>query len=210
MSSEDTAKKAADEAAKKAADGAGDKDDAKVDPKIAELMKDPDAVASLLETKRKANAEAKTYRERLEKLEADQKARDAKALEDQGKFKELNEKLKAESAEKEAKFRGRLIQKALENEAIALGIVDRDAVALAKVDGVKVNDDLEVEGAKEAIEALKKEKPYLFESGDGKTIPAPGEAGKKPDLRGKVQGTTEGITPEQRLDVFFEKSSQRR
>jgi hypothetical protein len=158
-----------------------------LDPTIVALMKDPDAIAALLKTKRDSNAEAKAYRLKLEaKDKAETEAKEA-ALKEQGKFKELAESAKAESAKALAGFIKRLADLTIKNEAIALNAIYPDVVVLA-VDraGIKVSADLEtVEGAKEAVELLKKSKPDLFkEAGSGGT-PPPGTP--KPHLKGTLQ-----------------------
>lgn len=165
-----------------------------IDPKIAEIMKDPDAVQALLEAKRAANAEAKKYREKLEALEAERKKIEEEKMKEQGKFQELAESLKKEKEELEKKFREMLIWRALENEAIRQGIVDPEGVKLADLSLVKIDKDYQIEGVKEAIEKLKKEKSYLFEKKEG-AAPPPGE---KPGFR-KNLSSEENLTPEQRL-----------
>jgi hypothetical protein len=168
-----------DDAAKKAAEDAkkaqGDKGEAQVDPKIAELMKDPDAVQTLLKSKRDANEEAKGYRLKLEKIEKDKRDAEEANLKEQGKFKELSEQAKAEAATQRATFTKRLVDMELRIEALNAGCHDPDAaVALADRASVKVSDDLSsVTGAKEAIAALKASKAYLFGTPD-KGTPAPG------------------------------------
>lgn len=67
---------------------------------------------------------------------------------------------KAQEAEQKANER--LIRSEVKFQATELGIVDPDAAfALMAKDGIKVNDDGTVEGVKEALENLIKEKPYL-------------------------------------------------
>ncbi len=172
---DDAAKKAADDAARKAAEDKGGEDKGdQIDPTIAALMKDPDAIAALIKTKQGANAEAKTYRLKLEALEKAEKEAKDKALVEQGEFKTLAERAKAETEQAKTSFKKRLVDLTLKTEAITAGSVDPDLVVLA-VDraGIKVSDDMEsVEGVKEAVEALKKAKPHLFPATeDGKPAP---------------------------------------
>jgi hypothetical protein len=181
------AQKAADEAARKAEGDKSKDNEPKVDPKIAELMKDPDAVQNLLAAKRAANEEAKGYRLKLEaKEKAESDAKEA-ALKEQGKFKELAESAAAKQAAAETSFKKRLADLTIKNEAIALGSIDPDLVVLA-VDrtGIKVSDDLEtVEGAKEAVATLAKVKPHLFKEAGQPGTPPPGTP--KPHLKGILQ-----------------------
>jgi len=178
------AKKAADDAAKKAEEDKKGEHKEELDPTIVALMKDPDAIANLLKTKRDSNAEAKAYRLKLEaKEKAEAEAKEA-TLKEQGKFKELAESAKAESAKALASFIKRLADLTIKNEAIALNAIYPDVVVLA-VDraGVKVSADLEsVEGAKEAVELLKKSKPDLFREAGPAGTPSPGTP--KPHLKG--------------------------
>jgi len=183
------AKKAAEEAAAKAA---GDKKDDKdkepeINPRIAELMKDPDAVQGLLAAKRAANEEAKAYRLKLEAKEKAENEAAAAAQQEQGKFKALAESAEAKGVKSLASFMKRLADLTIKNEAIALNAIYPDVVVLA-VDraGVKVSDDLEtVEGAKEAVELLKKSKPDLFKEAGQTGTPPPGTP--KPHLKGILQ-----------------------
>jgi len=175
----------------------GDQQQDQVDPKIAELQKDPDAVASILEAKRKANAEAKAYREKLEKLEKEQQEAANKALEEQGKYKELNEKLKTEKDEIIVKFKAKIVEMALTNEAIKAGISDPDVVAIIDVKDVKIDDDFNVENAAEIIEAFKEAKPHFFGDvkEDGDSLPP---NNPKPGLT-KVKGNFQDLNPIQRM-----------
>jgi len=165
-----------------------------LDPKIAEIMKDPDAVQALLDQKRAANAEAKKFREKIEEIENAKKKSDEDALKDQGKFKELAETAQREKGEAEARFKTKAIELALKTEAIRQGIIDPADVKLADASQVKVDKEWNVEGAKEAVEALKAAKVYLFEKKEGAPLPP----GQKPGLRGQVN---EGnLTPLQRIE----------
>lgn len=157
----DAAKKAEEEAAKKAAE-----------EKIAAILKDPEAVEALLKSKRDANEEAKGLRLKLEAIEKAQKTADDKALQEQGKHKELAEQRKAENDAMKTSFTNQAISQALKIEAQAAGSVDADAVvALANRTEIKVSDAFEVTGATEAVEELKKSKPYLFGEVDKKVAP---------------------------------------
>lgn len=65
---------------------------------------------------------------------------------------------------------GRLISAEIKAIGGTLGLLDTDAAnALMDKSKVKVKDDGAVEGIKEALEALKKNKPYLFNAAPQKT-----------------------------------------
>lgn len=182
-----------------------DDDDDDLDPKIKEIQKDPDAVAALLRAKRDANSQAKKFRLELEDLKSKQKDADDKALKDQEKYKELAEKKEAELNEKEILFKAQLILLALKAEAGKQGIIDADLVALIPVDDIEVKDDFSLEGIQEAVEAFKEKKPDFFKEGDDEDPDKkPGDS-KRPNLRDKVKGTQEGLSPLRRIAKGLEK-----
>lgn len=107
---------------------------------------------------------------KYDKAESDRQAAEAKALEDQGKFKELSEKQATEITDLKTKLQNSTVNQALTNKLAPLGVVDLDA-ALALVDRSKitVGDDGAITGLDEAIEALKTGKAYLFNTEGGGT-----------------------------------------
>jgi len=183
---------ATDDAAKKAADGSD------IDPTVAELIKDPKAVEALLKAKREANDEAKKLRLKQEAADKAQKAKDDAALAEQGKFKELAEKHKAEAETAVQKLTRKQIDFELKLIAVQSGAIDpADVLALCNREGVKLAEDGEsVIGAKEAVEALKKSKPHLFKDEGGA---GGGEFGRdrKPPLKAANDG--KGMTAEQKI-----------
>lgn len=87
---------------------------------------------------------------------------------------------KAQEAEKKANER--LVRAEVKALAVSMQIIDPDAAyLLIDKSGVKITDTGEVEGAKEALEALVKAKPYLVgKGGSGGSVgsgsnPGPGE-----------------------------------
>lgn len=112
---------------------------------------------------------------------SEQEAAAKKAKEDADKaVAEANGKVTdaATAAEK------RVIRAELKAEALKAGMIDLDGLQLADLSGVKLDDKGEVVGGAEAIEALKKAKPYLFgaasTSSTKTTPPKPGDSqGKK-------------------------------
>lgn len=146
-----------------------------LDPEVEAIAKDPKAVKALLEAKRAANAEAKKLRLEREEAAKAEKAKSDAALAEQGKFKELLEQEKTKGTTLAATYSKRLADLYLKIEAKAADALDEDAVvALAVRDGIKVGDDLSVEGVKEAVEALKKAKPHLFGKDEQKVAPPKG------------------------------------
>lgn len=184
------------------ADAGGDGDAGKIDPKIADIMKDPDAVKALLEAKRGANAEAKKFREQLEAIQKDQAKREDAAMLEQGKFKELAEKATKKSEALQSAFVGRTKKIALMIEAMKEGIVDPDGIKLADDSGLVVDDDFNVEGASDAIKKLKEAKPYLF-SDPAKQNPD-GDGAPRPAIRGRIINPDDDkISAEDRLLRYF-------
>ena len=110
-----------------------------------------------------AQKEAKELRTKLDKIESDR-------LTETGQFKDLYEKEKAERTKVEAQRQEdlaaaekRFIRAEVKAKAAAAGIQDAEDVALLDFSKFKIDDATgEVEGAAEAVEALKKSKPYLF------------------------------------------------
>ena len=74
-----------------------------------------------------------------------------------------------------------------------MGLLDADAaLALMDKSSVKVDQNGVVSGAKEALEALKTAKPYLFKADEAKPT------GEKKDVGGKVgEGGAPEVTQEQ-------------
>ncbi len=192
--------KGSEQEAEKGKGNAGD-----VDPEVAELQKDPARIKSVLKALAKANKEAETRRL---KLDADEK----KALEEQGKFKELAERAKTDLETAKTAFSKRLVDVLLRAEAVSLGTVDADAVmALADRTGIKVSGDgfETIEGVKEAVEALKKAKAYLFGETENKGGDTPPPDGGRP-VHGK--GGADGfdvnkMTPRQLMELGLKKKS---
>jgi hypothetical protein len=173
-----------------------------IDPKIADIMKDPDAVKALLEAKRGANAEAKKFREQLEAIKTDQAKRDDASLQEQGKFKELAEKATTKSAALQEAFIKRTKTIALMIEAMKEGIIDPDGIKLADDSGLVVGDDFAVEGASDAIKKLKEAKPYLF--ADPNQAAPEGDGAPRPAIRGRmINPDDDKISAEDRLLRYF-------
>jgi hypothetical protein len=76
----------------------------------------------------------------------------------------------------------RVIRAELKAAAIKAGMVDLDGLKLADLSKVKLNDQGEVEGADELMDAMKKAKPYLFgapSTGNTQKPPKPGDQAPK-------------------------------
>lgn len=78
---------------------------------------------------------------------------------------------KIEEASKSAQLR--IIKAELKAFAVKAGIVDLDGLAFIDMAKVKLTDAGEIEGADEAIDALRKAKPYLFTKTTASTERAP-------------------------------------
>lgn len=107
----------------------------------------------------------KSLSERAKKADDLEKAAseaEAKALAEQGKFKELAEKNAADAETARNQLKDVTTRSAIQSEAAKLGIVDVEAAAiLVDRSKITVNDDGTVSGADEALKALLEAKPYL-------------------------------------------------
>lgn len=133
-------------------------------------------VKERLERERKKYAdydEIKAEYERLKKVEEERKQAEMTELERlQAKLAEL-EKQAAEAEQAKAQTletaNKRLIKSEFKIIAKELGVRSEaleDAFVLADLSAVEVDEDGNVKGVKEAVESLKKAKPYLFSSSD--------------------------------------------
>jgi hypothetical protein len=150
------------------------------DERIAELCKDnaeaAKAMKAMRDSKRDATGEAKKLRLKLEAEDKAKKDAEDKALAEQGKYKELADKHKKDADDAKATLTRRLIDFELRLIAVQAGAIDAaDVLKLCDREGVKVGEDGEtVTGAREAVDALKKSKPFLFHGEGGDKIDPPG------------------------------------
>jgi hypothetical protein len=105
---------------------------------------------------------------RLRAQEAEKKAVDAA---DAAKKAAEEATGKIEEASKSAQLR--IIKAELKAFAVKAGIVDLDGLAFIDMTKVKLSDAGEIEGADEAIDALRKAKPYLFTKTTASTTKVP-------------------------------------
>lgn len=107
---------------------------------------------------------------KFDDAEAAKSAAEQKALEEQGKFKELSEKQAAENAALKQQLKDATVNQALTNKLAPLGVVDLEgALKLIDRSKIEVGEDGAVTGLDEAIEALKTGKAYLFNKGGSTT-----------------------------------------
>lgn len=105
---------------------------------------------------------------KFDDAEAARTAAENKALEDQGKFKELSEKQAAENAALKQQLQDNQVSSALTGKLIPLGVIDLEgALKLIDRSKVTVGDDGAITGLDEAVEALKTGKAYLFNAEGG-------------------------------------------
>ncbi len=176
------------------------------DKKLESMVKDKDAAKALIEAKRKANAEAKEYRLKLEEITKKQGEADDEKLKKDNKYKELSEKQDAEMKEDKVKFTKRAKIEALKTEAIKQNIKDADDVRLIDLGGVKIDDSYNVENAQEVVEEFKGNKAHLFKGDDDDDDETKlAESNRTPNLRDKVAGgvAKEGESPHSRATSFF-------
>lgn len=98
-----------------------------------------------------------------DELEAKQKQVEEKQLKDQGKWKEVAEKLEKERDEARATAQTTGVNMKIQQVANKLGAVDsEDILKLIDRGNISINDDGEITGVDEAVKALAENKPHLF------------------------------------------------
>lgn len=98
-------------------------------------------------------------------LEKSKAEADEKSLTEQKKFEELANKRGEENSSLKSQIQAMKIDQALSSKLIPLGVVDLDgALKLVDRSKLKVDDAGAIEGLDTAIEALKTDKAYLFNS----------------------------------------------
>ncbi|HET6183231.1 MAG TPA: hypothetical protein VFA03_06505 [Acetobacteraceae bacterium] len=75
------------------------------------------------------------------------------------------EKLEHELAEVRQSAEARIVRAELKAEAVRAGIIDPDGLKLLDLSAAKLDEDGQVANAAALISALKKSKPWLFQSG---------------------------------------------
>lgn len=113
--------------------------------------------------------------------EAQAALNDAKAK----KAKQLPPEVQAQIDAAVSMANNRLIAAEVKATGVGMGLHDAEAaLQLMSRDGVKVDKDGKIIGVKEALDALRTAKPYLFKAeGEGKPKPT----GEKKDVGGKVE-----------------------
>lgn len=153
-----------------------------------ELIKNDPVLLKLfdhtLKAKREANNEAKTHREKLEKLEAEKKAKEEEALAKKGEFESLYKKSKEELSAKDVKIKDMLIQKEIGIQAVQMGLKKASYLKLLDTDSLEVDlDSLTVKNVDSALKKFKEENPDFF--GDAKKVEVnndrPKTSGEIPD-----------------------------
>ncbi len=113
-------------------------------------------------------AELREKGKKFDTLAQEKEAADKKALEEQGKFKELSEQQASEITSLKEQLKNSTINQTLTNKLSPLGVVDLEgALKLVDRSKIEVAEDGSVTGVDEAIEALKNDKAYLFTAGGG-------------------------------------------
>ncbi|WP_431785735.1 scaffolding protein [Paenibacillus lactis] len=130
----------------------------------------------------------------VEAMQAALKPKDKEQEKESGKLdpeeidRLVDEKIKAREKEQNDKTFKRLLNAEVKVLANELGFADwEDAAALADLSAVKENDKGELEGVKEALEALAKKKPHLLKSKQGGGRIGADIGGGSPDDKKKRQ-----------------------
>lgn len=120
-------------------------------------------------------AELREKSKKYDDAQAAATAAENKALEEQGKFKELADKQASENEKLRGQLKESSINAALTTKLAPLGVVDLEgALKLIDRSKVEVKDDGTIDGIDAAVEALKTDKAYLFTGTPGGTAPKVG------------------------------------
>ena len=125
-------------------------------------------------------------RKAREELEAAKAALAAAQADIDGKLKVENDKATARIT----KMQQRVIESDLKAQAVAAGLEDLDLLPLLDRSGIKMDDDGNVTGVKEAIESFKAKKPDYFKKASGGGEPKP-----KPKVTGDGGAPKPNETP---------------
>ncbi len=131
------------------------------------LSKDPNLAkfaASLLDAKKSANAEAKKYRQEAEKAQLRESENQKKALEEQGRYKELYERAEKEKADLSARISQQLLDFQVNEVASSEGILKKEYLKLLDLTSLKRDEAGNPVGLKELVQEFKKANPELFKS----------------------------------------------
>lgn len=166
---ETAAKLAADKKAKEEADKASK--GVKFEEWLAKQPEDVKAayeehtggLKTALQSERDLNKEAKKAAARLKELEDAEAKRQEAAMTEADKSKKRIAELEKAAADAKLEVKTVRLKSAITNMAAQLGFHDpEDAYSLIDLATVTVTDDGKVEGAKEALGALAKAKPYMI------------------------------------------------
>lgn len=152
-----------------AADAKPETDTKKI-PTVDELIAERDKIAAALKD---ANKEAAERRKKLEKFEADEKARAEAAMSETEKLTAKARDLEAQLTAAQTELIETRITSAIEREAMRLGFADANDAALMLDKKAISIDGKNVTGVKEALEALAKAKPYLLKSQQPPSVGSP-------------------------------------
>lgn len=134
--------------------------------KLEALRADPETLNLLahnLIAKREANQEAKQFREKLEKLEAEQKAKEEESLKKKGEYESLYAKSKEELTVKDQKIRDMIVQKEIGMLAVQMGIKKTSYLKILDTSNLEVDiDSLSVKDAESIVKKFKEENPDFF------------------------------------------------
>lgn len=73
----------------------------------------------------------------------------------------------------EQAWRARVVRAELKAEAMRAGMIDLDGLRLIDMDTVRVNDDGAVEGGAALMQALRRQKPWLFTAPSSSSLSVP-------------------------------------
>jgi hypothetical protein len=136
------------------------------------------------------NTELKRLREEAKLRDEQKKKEDEDRLKKQGEFEKLAQQKEEEAKTWQTRYQESLLNAELRDQARALGAVD-PAIVLQLIDktGLEIGDDGTVKGAKEAVEKLLTEKPFLKGTGTTPSIGNPSNPSTEPQQQRRFKAS---------------------
>jgi hypothetical protein len=125
-------------------------------------------VTHLTDQKRTANAEAKKYRELMEKIESDKKAKQEEDLKKQGEYEKLYQEAEAKLQATDEAIKKAVINGELGRLAGSHGLLKKEYLKLIDASSLEVDiESMSVKDVEEMFAKFKEENPSLFKSEAG-------------------------------------------
>lgn len=145
--------------------------------------------------------------QKAKQLEDEKAQQEEKSLEEQKKFQELADKRATDLEKANETIKNMQISQALTNKLVPEGVVDVEAaIQLVDRSKIEIDDNGNVSGVEDAIEALKTNKTYLFKEGDNNSNTSLGSSSN--NNQGDSGGGTMKFKRSQLQDPVFYKENR--